>query len=74
MRGKVHTNRIENVWSLLKRPVIGSYHHLSAKHLPAYLEERAFRFINREKSHIIFRDTIIGLISSKALSYETLVA
>lgn len=39
----VHTNTIEGVWSLLKRSIIGSYHHLSIKHLPAYLDEMAFR-------------------------------
>ena len=36
VRGIVHTNTIENVWSLLKRSVVGTYHQLSAKHLPAY--------------------------------------
>lgn len=32
-RGEVHTNSLENVWSLLKRSIIGSYHQVSAKHL-----------------------------------------
>ncbi len=44
VRGQVHTNTMESVWSLLKRSIIGSYHHLSARLLPAYLDEIEFRF------------------------------
>ncbi len=43
VRGIVHTNGIESAWSLLKRSIIGSYHHVSVKHLPAYLDEMEFR-------------------------------
>jgi hypothetical protein len=39
VHGDVPTNSIESVWSLFKRSVIGSYHQLSEKHLPAYLDE-----------------------------------
>ncbi|HEY3961893.1 MAG TPA: IS1595 family transposase, partial [Gaiellaceae bacterium] len=42
VRGQVHTNTVESVWSLFDRSVIGSYHKLSVKHLPAYLDEAAF--------------------------------
>src|SRR5690242_1874961 len=56
VRGDVTTNGIESAWSLLKRSVVGSYHQLSAKHLPAYLDEFAFRFNNRENP-FLFRDT-----------------
>ena len=35
VRGNIHTNGIENVWSLLKRSVTGTYHKLSVKHLDA---------------------------------------
>ena len=43
VRGDVHTNSVENVWSLLKRSIIGSYHKVSAKHLDAYLDELRLR-------------------------------
>src|SRR5437870_12976372 len=47
VRGDVHTNGIEGVWSLLKRSIVGSYHQVSKKHLDRYLREFEFRFNNR---------------------------
>ena len=35
VRGDIHTNTVEGVWSLFKRSIVGSYHKLSVKHLPA---------------------------------------
>jgi transposase-like protein len=52
VRGEVHTNNIENFWSLLKRGVIGTYHNVSKKYLPLYLNEFAFRHNNRKNSDI----------------------
>jgi transposase-like protein len=57
VRGEVHTNSIESFWSLLKRGVMGSYHHVSAKYLPFYLNEFSFRFNNR-KNDMMFADLI----------------
>ncbi|MGQ0849203.1 MAG: IS1595 family transposase [Actinomycetota bacterium] len=73
VRGEVHTNSVESVWSLLKRAVIGSYHQVSKKHLPAYLDEFSFRFNNRENPHK-FRDTLQCLCASEVLTYEKLIA
>lgn len=46
--GAVHTQTIESFWSLLKRGILGSYHHVTADYLPLYLNEFSFRFNNRE--------------------------
>lgn len=73
VRGIVHTNTIEGVWSLFKRSVVGTYHQLSAKHLPAYLDEMAFRFNNRDNAYL-FRDTLLRMIEGEALPYAELVA
>jgi transposase-like protein len=72
VRGDVSTNGIEGTWSLLKRSIVGSYHQLSAKHLPAYLDEFAFRFNNRENPWL-FRDTLRKLIEADALTYDALI-
>jgi hypothetical protein len=52
VRGEVHTAHIDNFWSLLKRGVIGTYHHVSKKYLPLYLAEFQFRFNNRKNADI----------------------
>jgi transposase-like protein len=49
VRGNVHTNNIENFWSLLKRGVIGTYHNTSADYLPLYLAEFTFRHNFRQE-------------------------
>ena len=72
VRADVHTNTVESVWSLLKRSIVGSYHHLSARHLQAYLNEMAFRFNNRRNPYL-FRDTMCKLIKAENLSYQDLV-
>jgi transposase-like protein len=45
--GRVHTNGLENFWSLLKRTLRGSYVAVEPFHLDAYVDEQAFRFNNR---------------------------
>ncbi|MCH9035986.1 MAG: IS1595 family transposase [Chloroflexi bacterium] len=72
VRGKVHTNTIENVWSLLQRSIIGSYHKVSIKHLDAYLDELEWRFNNRDNPWL-FRDTLLKLLKAEHLEYEELV-
>jgi transposase-like protein len=64
---------VESASSLFDRAVIGSYHKLSKKHLPAYLDEFAFRFNNRDNPHL-FRDTILKLVEAETLPYAELIA
>ena len=63
VRGDVHTNTIEGGWSLFKRSVVGTHHQLSVKHLPAYLDEIAFKYNNRTNEHI-FRETLRVLVTA----------
>ena len=71
VRGDVHTNGIESVWSLLKRSIVGSFHQVSVKHLDAYLDELEHRFNNRKNEHI-FRDTLTKLVTAPKLPYVEL--
>lgn len=71
VRGIVHTNTLESVWSLFKRSVVGSYHQVSAKHLDRYLDEFEFRFNNRNNP-FLFRDTLLRLLQTSNLEYKDL--
>jgi transposase-like protein len=73
VRGDIHTNTVENAFSLLKRGIIGSWHKVSAKHLPAYLNEMTFRF-NRRKNANLFLDTLRHMITAPVLTFEKLTA
>jgi transposase-like protein len=73
VRGDVHTNGIENFWSLFKRGVIGSFHQVSGKHLHRYLNEFSFRFNSRE-SRDLFGMIVANLLIGSALRYKTLTA
>ncbi len=48
VRGSLHTNTIENAWSLFKRGIVGIYHKISDKHLQRYLNEFMARANTRE--------------------------
>jgi transposase-like protein len=50
VKGRVHTNSIENFWSLLKRSLSGTYIHVNPEHLPRYVDEQAYRFNERTGS------------------------
>ncbi len=69
----VTTNSVESAFSLFKRGIVGAWHKVSAKHLPAYLQEMTFRFNNR-KNQYLFRDTLIRLLASENLEYKELTA
>lgn len=73
VRGQVHTNTVEGVHSLLKRSIIGSFHHLSVKHLPAYVDEIEWKYNNRGNAYL-FRDTMLELINAKPMDYRSLVS
>jgi transposase-like protein len=47
VRGDAHSNTVEGYFSILKRGVVGTYHHVSEKHLHRYLAEFDFRYNNR---------------------------
>jgi hypothetical protein len=71
--GDIHTNTVESAFSLLKRGIMGSWHKISAKHLPAYLDEMTFRF-NRRKNANLFLDTLRHMVTSPVLTFEKLTA
>jgi transposase-like protein len=72
-RGDVHTNTLENFFSIFKRGLIGTYQHMDKKHLSRYLAEFDFRRNNRAKLGINdVERTAIALkgIEGKRLTYK----
>ena len=52
VRGQVHTANLDQFWSLLKRGIMGNFHHVSKKYLPLYINEFTFRHNNRKNPDI----------------------
>jgi hypothetical protein len=72
VNGKVHTNGMENFWSLLKRGLHGTYVSVEPFHLFRYLDEQTFRF---NKRHTTDADRFVQLCSNvagKRLDWNTL--
>ena len=74
VKGDAHANSLENVWSLLKRCIIGSYQQVSAKHLDAYLDELEFRFNNRAREPAHVPRAMCKPLVANNLPYESLIA
>jgi hypothetical protein len=67
--GKVHTNTIENFWSLVKRSLNGTYTSVEPFHLFRYLDERMFTFNERESTYYGRFSTVLDTISGRRLTY-----
>ena len=70
--GQIHTNSIENFWSLLKRGLKGTYLSVEPYHLFRYLDEQTFRFNQRHGKDADRFHTITGQVVGKRLTYKRL--
>jgi transposase-like protein len=71
--GKVHTNGLENFWSLLKRGINGTYVSVEPFHLFRYLDEQSFRYNNRKQLHDGHRFSLaVSQIVGKRLTWDKL--
>ena len=71
--GQVHTNGLENFWSLLKRSIKGTYVSVEPFHLFRYLDEQAFRFNRRGLNDGERFKTICEGMTGKRLTYSRLI-
>jgi transposase-like protein len=77
VEGQVHTNGIENFWSLLKRSLRGTYVAVEPFHLDRYVDEQVFRFNNRATKDNPLNDSdrfllALSQVSNKRLTYKEL--
>ena len=74
VKGDIHTNGIESLWSMLKRAHKGTFHKLSPKHLDRYVQEFAGKHNLREHDTIDQLTALSGGMDGKRLRYRTLIA
>lgn len=77
VNGKIHTNGLENFWSLLKRGIKGTYVSVEPFHLFRYLDEQSFRFNNRATEDNPMNDgdrfdRVVRQIVGKRLTWDRL--
>jgi hypothetical protein len=70
--GHVHTNGLENFWSLLKRSIKGTYVNVEPFHLFRYLDEQAFRFNERKGTDFERFEKAMQAVAGKRLTYNVL--
>ncbi|HEY9552066.1 IS1595 family transposase [Allosphingosinicella sp.] len=69
-KGETHSNTAENFFSILKRGVIGTYHHMSEAHMHRYLAEFDFRYSTKADTDKERSDAILRGIVGKRLTYR----
>lgn len=77
VRGHVHTNGLENFWSLLKRGLKGTYVAVEPFHLESYVDEQIFRYNNRATKDNPLNDAdrfalAMSQVVGKRLTYDEL--
>jgi transposase-like protein len=70
--GAVHTNRLENFWSLLKRAIRGTYVSVEPFHLYRYLDEQSFRYNERKDTDAARFRRVLNSIAGKRLTWDVL--
>jgi transposase-like protein len=70
VRGDVHTNTVESYFGLLKRGLVGTFHHVSEAHLQRYCTEFDFRFSHRTVSDSERATALLKQIGGKRLTYR----
>ena len=74
VEGRVHTNGLENFWSLLKRTLHGTYVAIAPYHLTRYVDEQTFRFNKRKGSDQTRFLEVLHAVFGKRLTYRVLTA
>src|SRR5437868_1544922 len=72
VRGRVHTNKMENFWSLVKRALGGTYISVMPFHLFRYLDEQTFRYNYRKRNDRERFLIVCASMDGKRLSYKKL--
>jgi transposase-like protein len=74
VKGRVHTNGIENFWALLKRGLHGTYVSVEPFHLFRYLDERVFTYNERTATDLERFSVVLGGVNGRRLTYAALTS
>jgi hypothetical protein len=74
VRDNVHTNGLENFWSLLKRALKGTYVSVMPVHLFRYVDEQAFRFNKRKDNDAGRFADALSAVTGRHLTYKDLIS
>jgi transposase-like protein len=77
VRGIVHTNTVEGYFAILKRGIVGTFHHVSEQHLQRYCDEFDFRYNNRESLGVNDEQRAVQVVKGlygKRLTYRRINA
>ena len=73
---RAHSNTVESYFAILKRGIVGTYHHVSEHHLQRYVNEFDFRFSNRSANGVEDFERAVNLlvgVKGKRLTYQTTI-
>jgi transposase-like protein len=73
VRDRIHTNGLENFWSLFKRMIYGTHHSVEPEHLDRYLDEATYRFNTRETSDTTRFVAATARVIGKRITYRQLI-
>ena len=73
VNGAVHTNGLENFWSLFKRAIKGTYVSIEPFHVNAYVVEETYRFNDRKDDDGGWFRKVLGSVTGKRIRYKELV-
>jgi len=72
--GNIHTNGVESFFSLLKRGIMGTFHHISGQHLDGYCSEFSFRWSMKKSTDRERAVALIAAVVGKRLVYSHMIA
>jgi transposase-like protein len=72
VEGRIHTNGLENFWSLLKRGLSGTYVSVQPYHLHRYIDEQVYRYNSREWVDVERFQGVLGNVEGRRVTYKSL--
>ena len=72
--GNIHTNSVESFFSLLKRGIVGTFHHISNQHLENYCNEFSFRWSRSKASDRERAVAVIAAVVGVRMTYNSMMA